>query len=104
MAVCWLAGLIEVREFMARFVDQVPDLADLEAAFADPIQGQHHMQVATFPITDCSDHVYLLCNWTGPDQPALAACKSRKLPLAQSTDSTKQCSSLPFRSRQLSPN
>lgn len=38
------AGLIEVREFLARFVDQTPDLADLEAAFADPTQGQH-MQV-----------------------------------------------------------
>lgn len=49
---CWsltidgcAAGLIEVREFLARFVDQSPDLADLEAAFADPTEGQHHMQV-----------------------------------------------------------
>ena len=41
------AGLIEVREFLARFVDQTPDLADLEAAFADPTKGQHHMQVTS---------------------------------------------------------
>ena len=42
-----LAGLIEVREFLARFVEQeeLPALADLEAAFHDPTQGQHHMQV-----------------------------------------------------------
>ena len=41
------AGLIEVREFLARFVDQTPNLADLEAAFADPTAGQHHMQVTS---------------------------------------------------------
>ncbi len=43
---CWpAAGLIEIREFMARFVDQVPNLDDLEAAFADPTHSQQHMQV-----------------------------------------------------------
>ena len=26
-------------------MDQTPDLADLEAAFADPTEGQHRMQV-----------------------------------------------------------
>ena len=42
-----LAGLIEVREFLARFVDQeeLPALAELEAAFHDPTQAQYHMQV-----------------------------------------------------------
>ena len=40
------AGLIEVREFLARFVDQTPNLADLEAAFADPCERPHHMQVS----------------------------------------------------------
>lgn len=30
---------------MARFVDQVPNLDDLEAAFADPTHSQQHMQV-----------------------------------------------------------
>ena len=39
------AGLIEIREFMARYVDQVPNLDDLEAAFADPTHSQQHMQV-----------------------------------------------------------
>ncbi len=42
---CGCAGLIEIREFMARFVDQVPDVDDLEAAFADPTKAQQHMQV-----------------------------------------------------------
>ena len=45
MSYCPAAGLIEIREFMARFVDQVPNLEDLEAAFADPTHSQHHMQV-----------------------------------------------------------
>ena len=45
---------------MARFVDQVPDLADLEAAFADPIQEQHHMQVLILPCHRL--HVHLVFN------------------------------------------
>ena len=45
MSCCPAAGLIEIREFMARFVDQVPKLDDLEAAFADPTHSQQHMQV-----------------------------------------------------------
>ena len=39
------AGLIEIREFMVRFVDQAPGLDDLEAAFADPTKAQQHMEV-----------------------------------------------------------
>lgn len=39
------AGLIEIREFMARFVEDVPALAEMEAAFVDPAQSQHHMEV-----------------------------------------------------------
>lgn len=42
-----ISGLIEIREFMARFVDQVPNLDDLEAAFADPTHSQQHMQLLT---------------------------------------------------------
>ncbi|KAL0021618.1 hypothetical protein WJX79_009112 [Trebouxia sp. C0005] len=42
-----ISGLIEVRECMARFVDQVPNLDDLEAAFADPTHSQQHMQLLT---------------------------------------------------------
>lgn len=51
-----VAGLLEVREFLARFVDQAPNLADLEAAFADPTREQHHMQVH-IPLSPCC----LLC-------------------------------------------
>ncbi|KAL0039732.1 hypothetical protein WJX77_006357 [Trebouxia sp. C0004] len=42
-----ISGVIEIREFMARFVDQVPHLDDLEAAFADPTHSQQHMQLLT---------------------------------------------------------
>ena len=52
------AGLIEVREFMARFVDQeeLPSLEALEAAFADPGQAQQHMQVrCTFTVWRCRE-------------------------------------------------
>lgn len=48
------AGLMEVREFMARFVDQVPDLDDLEAAVADPAQNQQHMQVTPIRFNSAS--------------------------------------------------
>ena len=30
---------------MARFVEDVPALDDMEAAFVDPAQSQHHMEV-----------------------------------------------------------
>lgn len=39
------AGLIEVREFMARFVEDVPPLDDMEAAFVDPTQSDSCMEV-----------------------------------------------------------
>lgn len=55
------AGLMEVREFMARFVDQVPDLDDLEAAVADPAQNQQHMQVSPIHFSSA----WVLCDLAG---------------------------------------